>query len=162
MMSQVPPSSTVNRSKPVRFVALKRATIRGKKIWGRKRPALVATQGNLLGVKVLAAKGSDQQGAKILLTPLKEVFPRIKLVWGDSHYGGTFIEWLKTHLGWTVQTVKALTVPKRGLLVPEGTEVEWDKLFPPGCPSAAQNAAHRAPLCLHHPPASAPSRPSWL
>ena len=31
-----------------------------------------------------------------------------------------------------MQPVKALTVPKRGLLVPEGTEVEWDKLFPPG------------------------------
>jgi transposase len=31
-----------------------------------------------------------------------------------------------------MQTVRALTVPKRGLLVPEGTEVDWDALFPPG------------------------------
>jgi transposase len=31
-----------------------------------------------------------------------------------------------------MQTLRALTVPKRGLLVPEGTEVDWDKLFPPG------------------------------
>src|SRR5437763_16702591 len=112
MMSQARPSSTVNRSKPVRFVALKRATMRGKKIWGRKRHALVDTQGHLLAVKVLAANGSDQHGAKILLTPLKEAFPRLKLIWGDSHYGGSFIAWLKEHLGWTVQTVKALTVPK--------------------------------------------------
>jgi putative transposase len=116
----------------VRFVALKRATIRGKKIWGRKRHALVDTQGHLLAVKVLAAKGSDQQGARTLLTPLQEAFPRLKLVWGDSHSGGSFIEWRKRHLGWTMHTVKALTVPKRGLLVPEGTEVEWDKLFAPG------------------------------
>ncbi len=103
-----------------------------KKIWGRKRHALVDTQGHLLAVKVLAANGSEELGAKTLLTPLKEVFPKIKLLWGDSHYGGTFIEWLREQLGWTVQTVKTLTVPKRGLLVPEGTEVEWDKLFPPG------------------------------
>ncbi len=40
--------------------------------------------------------------------------------------------WLKVNLGWTMQTVKALTVPKRGLLVPEGEEVEWEKLFPSG------------------------------
>src|SRR5260370_14485135 len=26
----------------------------------------------------------------------------------------------------------ALTVPKRGLLVSEGEEVDWDRLFPPG------------------------------
>ncbi|MFL5629071.1 MAG: hypothetical protein ACJ788_26110 [Ktedonobacteraceae bacterium] len=31
-----------------------------------------------------------------------------------------------------MQTVRALTVPKRGLLVPERTEVKWDALFPPG------------------------------
>jgi len=28
--------------------------------------------------------------------------------------------------------VRALTVPKRGLLVPEGEEVDWEKLFPSG------------------------------
>jgi len=56
----------------------------------------------------------------------------MKLIWGDSHYGGTFVSWLKVNLGWTMQTVKALTMPKRGLLVPEGEEVEWEKLFPSG------------------------------
>src|SRR5260370_39775728 len=106
MMSQVPPSSTVNRSKPVRFVALKRATTRGKKIWGRKRHALVDTQGHLLAVKVLAASSSDQAGAKVLLTPLKDEFPKLKLLCGDSHYAGTFIGWLKEHLGRTMQTVR--------------------------------------------------------
>jgi hypothetical protein len=67
-----------------------------------------------------------------MLEPLKGTLPRMKLVWGDSHYGGTFVGWLKVHLGWIMQTVKALTVPKRGLLVPEGTEVDWDQLFPTG------------------------------
>ncbi len=64
--------------------------------------------------------------------PLKETFPTLKLIWGDSHYGGTFIEWLKEQVGWTMQTVRALTVPKRGLLVPEGEQVDWEKLFPSG------------------------------
>jgi transposase len=93
---------------------------------------LVDTQGNLLAIKVLGAEGSDQQGAKRLLEPVADTFPRIKLLWGDSHYGGTLIGWLKEQLGWIMQPVRALTVPKRGVLVPEGSEVDWDKLFPSG------------------------------
>jgi transposase len=104
----------------------------GKKTWGRKRHVLVDTQGHLLAVKVTGAHRSDQQGAKVMLKPLRESFPRMKLLWGDTHYGGTFIGWLKVHLGWAIQTVRALKVPKRGLLVLEGTEVDWDALFPPG------------------------------
>jgi len=104
----------------------------GKKIWGRKRHMLVDTQGNVLAVKVLGADSSDQEGGRALLEPLKELLPRMKLVWGDSHYGGTFRIWAKITLGWTIQTIKALTVPKRGLLVSEGEEVDWDKLFPKG------------------------------
>jgi putative transposase len=56
----------------------------------------------------------------------------MKLLWGDSHYGGAFRTFCKITLGWTVQTVKALTTPKRGLLVSEGEEIDWDKLFPSG------------------------------
>ena len=78
------------------------------------------------------AHRSDQQGAKQMLEPLLEEFPRMKLVWGDSHYAGTFILWLKIHLGWTMQPVRALTVPKGGLPMPEGEEVDWEKLFPKG------------------------------
>ncbi len=42
------------------------------------------------------------------------------------------IIWVKIHLGWILQPVRALTIPRRGVLVPEGTEVEWNKLFPKG------------------------------
>jgi transposase len=51
----------------------------GKKTWGRKRHVLVDTQGNLLAVKVTGAHRSDQQGAKVMLKPLREIFPRMKL-----------------------------------------------------------------------------------
>jgi transposase len=116
----------------VPFVVPKRATIREKKVWGRKRHVLVDTQGHLLAVKVSGAHHSDQQGAKSMLAPLKALLPTIKLLWGDSHYGGQLIPWLKVHLGWTMQIVRRPKIPARGLLVPEGTEVEWDQLFPPG------------------------------
>src|SRR5439155_25105641 len=56
----------------------------------------------------------------------------IKLLSGDSHYGGDSISWLKQQLGWTIAIVRHLKVPKRGLLVPEDTEVKWQKLFPSG------------------------------
>jgi transposase len=106
--------------------------MREKKIWGRKRHLLVDTQGHVLAVKVLGAQRSDQEGGRALLEPLKEEFSHVKVMWGDSHYGGTFIGWLKVYLGWQMLTIKALTVPKRGLLVFEGEKVDWEKLFPKG------------------------------
>lgn len=83
-------------------------------------------------MKVTGAQRSDQEGARALLLPLAAHFPRLVRVWGDSHYGGHFLTWMKVNLGWRMQTVKALTVPKRGILVPEGEEVDWGKLFPSG------------------------------
>lgn len=80
----------------------------GKKIWGRKRHALVDTEGNLMEVKVTGADDSDLAGGKQLLQPLLGRFPRLKLIWGDSHYGGKLREWVKEHLGWEVQTVQGL------------------------------------------------------
>jgi transposase len=74
-----------------------------EKTWGRKRHVLVDTQGNLLAIKVTGAHRSDQQGARGMLKPLKESFPKIKLLWGDSHYGGTFIGWLRWNVGWTMR-----------------------------------------------------------
>lgn len=99
-----------------RCVVLKRATIRGKKVWGRKRHLLVDTEGNLLAVKVTGAEQSDQQGGKRLMLPLREAFPRLQLIWENSHYGGTFVTWLKEHLEWKMQTVLKAKIPTRGLL----------------------------------------------
>ncbi|GHP00787.1 hypothetical protein KSF_108340 [Reticulibacter mediterranei] len=52
----------------------------GKKIWGRKRHLLVDTQGHVLAVKVTGAHRSDQEGARALLSPLADSFPRMALV----------------------------------------------------------------------------------
>jgi len=92
----------------------------------------VDTEGNLLAVKVTGAEQSDQQGAKLLLLPLRKALPRLQLLWGDSHYGGTFVDWLKQHLGWKMQTVLRAKIPTRGLLVAEGEEPDWEARFPSG------------------------------
>ena len=107
-----------------------------------------------MAVKVTGAESSDQQGGRSLLEPLKELLPCLKLVWGDSHYGGTFRMWAKITLGWTIQTIKALTIPKRGLLVSEGEEVDWEKLFPTGFRPQPAKMGDRANLLLDHPLAS--------
>jgi transposase len=106
--------------------------MRGKKVWGGIRHALVEKPRHLLAVKVTGAQTSEELGGRALLKPLKKLFPRMKLVWGDSHDGGTFLAWVKEQLGWTIQTIQALTLPKRGLLVPEGEEVDWETVFPTG------------------------------
>jgi putative transposase len=103
----------------------------GKKIWGRKRHLLVDTQGWLLAVKVLAANRSDLEGAKQMLAPLNGLFPRLRQVWGDSHYGGTLIGWLREHLGWTVEAVRPPKPPSlQGLTVNQILQ-QWEQLFPP-------------------------------
>ena len=80
----------------------------GKLIWGRKRNLLVDTQGNLMEVKVTAASDSDLSAGKKLFEPLHGRFPRLQLIWGDSHYGGKFLEWVKEQFGWDVQPVQRL------------------------------------------------------
>jgi len=92
----------------------------GKQIWGRKRHALVDTEGNLMEVKVTGADASDLAGGKRLVEPLHGRFPRLQLIWGDSHYGGKFLEWVKEQFGWNVQTVQGLgTAPDATTMEPK-------------------------------------------
>jgi putative transposase len=92
----------------------------GKKIWGRKRHALVDTEGNLMEIKVTGAQASDLAGGIKLLELLLGRFPRLKLLWGDSRYGGKLREWVKEQFGWDVQTVRHLgTAFDTGTIEPE-------------------------------------------
>src|SRR5258708_24528103 len=88
ILSPALPSSIASPSKPVRCAALRKASMAEKNL-GRKRHLLVDTQGWLLAVKVLAANRSDLEGAKQMLAPLNSLFPRLRHVWGDSHYGAS-------------------------------------------------------------------------
>lgn len=106
---------------------------------------LVDTQGHLPAVKVTGAQRSDQEGARALLFPLADGFPRMALVWGDNHHGGHFVTWMKVNIGWRMQTVKALTIPKRGILVPAGEEVDF---FPLRFRSYSDDGWSSAPVSL--------------
>jgi putative transposase len=77
----------------------------GKKIKGRKRQALVDTEGTLLKVKVHPADLHDKVGGMLLLHGLHLLFPTIVLVWADTHYQGLRL-WAKQTLGWTIEVVK--------------------------------------------------------
>jgi putative transposase len=73
----------------------------GKKVSGRKRQALVDTQGTLLKVEVHPADIHDRVGGELLLTELEGAFPDIKLMWADTAYRG-IRNWLRATLGWTL------------------------------------------------------------
>jgi putative transposase len=96
------PSAATTLSQSIKTSAVRgpeKGVDMGKKIYGRKRHVLVDTQGHLLAVKVTGAHRSDQEGARALLSPLADGFPRMALVWGDSHYGGHFVTWMKVNMG---------------------------------------------------------------
>ena len=77
-----------------------------KKIGGRKRHILVDTLGLLLKAHVHAANITDRDGAQLLLERLADAFPRLQHIWADMGYRGHAVEWVKEHLGWTVEIVK--------------------------------------------------------
>ena len=57
---------------------------------GRKRHIVVDTLGLLLAVVVHPADIQDRDGAKLVLSKLLGRFPRLKLVWADGAYTGSF------------------------------------------------------------------------
>lgn len=94
----------------------------GKKVKGRKRHLLVDTQGFLLKVKVLAANGADQEGAKQLLAGVQEQFPRLRHLWVDGGYRTTFVSWVKEQLGWSVERVQHPNAGSRRRITAPGVE----------------------------------------
>ena len=75
----------------------------------------------------------DYRGGKRLLSPLKGVFPRLELIWADSAYKKEgFDTWVKETLGWDVEIVEHPWSGLRGVWVPEGVEVDWEKIRPRG------------------------------
>jgi putative transposase len=97
-----------------------------KKVGGRKRHILVDTTGLLLKARVHAADITDRDGAQLLLETLADAFPRLRHVWADMGYRGKAVEWIKQHLGWTIEIVKQ---PRRWFRVPEGVEPPFVPAF---------------------------------
>ncbi|GAC1350895.1 MAG: hypothetical protein NVSMB27_37830 [Ktedonobacteraceae bacterium] len=80
------------------------------------------TNGLILDVLVHPANIADRQGAKLLLSPLKEILPRLSLIWADNGYAGKLEEWVKEKLGWTLEIVKRPFEGMRYVWVPPGVE----------------------------------------
>jgi putative transposase len=91
-----------------------------KKLSGRKRHVLVETQGLVARVRVHAADIQDRAAVPLLLTGVREEFPRLRHVWVDMGYTGTGKRWIEEELGWTVEVVQHVPRP-RGEWVPLGT-----------------------------------------
>ena len=127
------PSAAVIDSQSIKTSAVRGAEKgfdMGKRIWGRKRNLLVDSQGDLMEVKVTAASASDLSAGKKLLLLLRGRFPRLSLIWGDSHYGGQFLEWVKEQFGWDVQTTRSLGTPSHpNMIKPKPTSKPSKKGF---------------------------------
>lgn len=80
----------------------------GKKINGRKRHILVDTIGLLLKVMVLPANIQDRDGGQQLLNVFFAQRPcrKVKYIWADGGYAGTFLEWARQLWRCSVEIVK--------------------------------------------------------
>jgi len=77
----------------------------------------------------------DYDGGKLVLAPLKGVFPRLQLIWADSRYKCLgFPEWVKDELGCEVEIVAHPASGQRGVWTPAGSAAEP----PPSRPSGFQ------------------------
>jgi putative transposase len=89
----------------------------GKKITGRKRHIVVDTLGLLLMVVVTGASMQDENGAAFVLSRMRGLFARLKVIFGDSAYARQGLpQWVRETFGWILQTVRR-PVHARGFVV---------------------------------------------
>jgi putative transposase len=95
-----------------------------KKVWGRKRFALVDTLGLLLGTCVLPADVDDRQGARVLLERLGPRLPRLGRVWADQGFTGDLADWVTERFGWTLEIVVKAAEQRGFVALPKRWRVE--------------------------------------
>jgi putative transposase len=96
----------------------------GKKVKGTKRHWLADTLGLLLCVVVHAADVQDRDGAKLVLSQARGLFPGLRLVRADGGYAGKLIAWCLRVCGWVLEIVKRSDTAKGWVLLPRRWVVE--------------------------------------
>ena len=84
---------------------------------GRKRHALVDTQGFALKVVVSAADVQDRDGARLVAQALRvygPALPRLTKVWADGGYSGPLADELRDLMGWELEIVKRSDTQPKG------------------------------------------------
>lgn len=62
--------------------------------------------GLIIAVTVHIASIQDRDGAKKLLSKVRDRLPRLRLIWADGGYRGKLIGWVMTHCNWVLEIVK--------------------------------------------------------
>lgn len=57
-------------------------------------------------VVVHTADIQDRDGVKLVLEQVKELFPRLQLIWDDAGYSGKLVDWVKITYGWVLEIFK--------------------------------------------------------
>lgn len=109
----------------------------GKKLPGRKRHIVVDTRGLLMFVMVTPASVHDSVAAREVLLRLRLMHPELVIVWADSIYAGTLVDWAKSFLRLTIKTPRRPEDAKGFIPLPRRWVVERSFAW---CVSARRNA----------------------
>jgi putative transposase len=121
------PSAAIVDSQSVRTAegGWERGFDAGTKVTGRKRHLAVDTLGMILMVVVHRAEWQNHDGAAFVLTRLKRLMGRLKVVFADSAYGRNGLpEWVSFTFGWVLQTVLRPVNVKGFVVLPKRWIVE--------------------------------------
>jgi len=114
-----------------------------KKLTGRKRFIVVDTQGRLMGVLVVGADWSEQQGARELLAQLLPAWPRLQKLWADQGYRG-LAEWLRRAFGVALEVVTRAPEQRGFVVLPRRWVVERSLAWYGRCRRLAKEYEHLA------------------
>ena len=78
----------------------------GKKVFGRKRHILVDTMGLVMAVAVHSAAVQDRDGERLVARGAElDDRRRLELIWADSAYAGSFVDWAEESFNIEVEIV---------------------------------------------------------